>query len=207
MSDSNDGRAIPNLDWRSKDYLRDPKGHLADLVRDLFDPFPARVLAPMLGLPPGDVPMVANWVSVSARWVNHLLPPSELLEVEAAFRDLENYLLDLLRARRTNLGGDLLSELIREMEGSDEMQVVGMAAELNRAGMDTTRRRLTNTMYALLQHPQEWARLTANPERRSSTSSCAKRCRTASTLASRPPRARSASARTRASARRSPGWR
>ena len=136
----------------------------ADLVRDLFDPFPARVLAPMLGLPPEDVPMVANWVSVSARWVNNLLPTSELHEVEAAFRDLESYLLRLLRARRTNLGGDLLSELIREMEGSDEMHVVGIAAELNRAGMDTTRRQLTNTMDALLQHPKEWARLTANPE-------------------------------------------
>jgi cytochrome P450 len=136
----------------------------ADLVRDLFDPFPARVLAPMLGLPKEDVSMVADWVSVSARWINNLLPPSELLQVEAAFRDLETYLLGLLRARRTSLGGDLLSELIREMQGSDEMQIVGIAAELNRAGMDTTRRQLTNTMYALLQHPAQWARLTANPE-------------------------------------------
>jgi cytochrome P450 len=266
MSESNDGRAIPDLDWRSEDYLRDPKGQLtelardhtlarteagfavlrkdeartilreevpmstrhiseeispylaerskepllmragpdhirlrgmlgkvmrsrviedlrprireifntllddvvakreADLVRDLFDPFPARVLAPMLGLPLEDVPMVANWVSVSARWTNNLLREDELLEVEAAFRDLENYLLGLLRERRTNLRDDLLSELIREMKGADEMQVVGIAAELNRAGMDTTRRQLANTMYALLQHPKEWKRLTENPE-------------------------------------------
>ena len=33
MVESSDGRAIPDLDWRSEEYLKDPRGHLADLAR------------------------------------------------------------------------------------------------------------------------------------------------------------------------------
>ena len=134
-----------------------------DLVADLFHPFPARVLAPMLGLPLADIEMVSGWVSSSSRWTNIYNPPDTLAEIEQAWRSLEAYLLELLRERRNNLGTDIFSELIREMEGHRELEVVGIAMELTRAGMDTTRRQLANTLHALITHPSEWEKLKANP--------------------------------------------
>ena len=134
-----------------------------DLVAELFHPYPAMVLGPMLGVPMADIDRVSGWVTSSARWTNLLNPPDTLAGIEVAWRALEGYLLDLLRSRRANLGEDIYSELIREMDGHDELEIVGIAMEMTRAGMDTTRRQLTRTMHALLEHPAEWDRLVADP--------------------------------------------
>jgi cytochrome P450 len=135
----------------------------AELIADLFHPFPAQVLGPMLGVPAEDIDEVSGWVTRSARWTNVLNPPEALAGIETAWRALESYLLDLLKKRRQAPGADVYSELIREMDGHDELEIVGIAMELTRAGMDTTRRQLACTMYALLQHPLEWQRLVDNP--------------------------------------------
>ena len=134
-----------------------------DLVRELFHPFPAHVLAPLLGLPLKDIDMVSGWVDSSARWTDIFLPREKLADVEKAWRALEAYLLEFLRERRENLQDDMYSELIRAMEGHRELEVVGIAMELTRAGMDTTRRQLANTMMALLDHPAEWEKLSNDP--------------------------------------------
>ncbi len=136
----------------------------ADLVPELFDPFPARVITPMLGIPERDIPMVAEWVSTSAQWVNVLAPEAQLAEIEAAWRQLEAYLIEHYHRRRQNLGDDILSELIREMDGSKDEEIVGIAAEMTRAGLDTTRRQLAYTTYALIQHPEQWQKLSEDPE-------------------------------------------
>ncbi len=135
-----------------------------DLVADLFHPYPAQVLAPMLGIPMADIDQVSAWVTSSARWTNMLNPPETLATIETAWRALESYLLKLLEERRQAPGTDVFSELIREMDGHDELEIVGIAMELTRAGMDTTRRQLACTMYALIEHPEEWQRTIANPE-------------------------------------------
>ncbi len=136
----------------------------SDLVRDLFNPYPAHVLAPMLGIPYSDVDMVAEWVTISAKWTNILNPQSALADIESAWRKLEGYLLELLSERRRHLSHDVFSELIREMGDSEEEEVVGIAAELTRAGVDTTRRQLACTMHALLENPIEWRRLSDDPD-------------------------------------------
>jgi cytochrome P450 len=135
-----------------------------DLVADLFHPYPAQVLAPMLGIPIADIDQVSAWVTSSARWTNMLNPPETLAAIETAWRGLESYLLKLLEKRRKAPGTDVFSELIREMDGHDELEIVGIAMELTRAGMDTTRRQLACTMHALIEHPEEWQRVIANPE-------------------------------------------
>ena len=133
-------------------------------MADLFHPYPAQVLAPMLGIPLEDIEQVSGWVSSSARWTNILNPPETLATIETAWRALETYLLALLKERRLAPGTDVFSELIREMDGHDELEIVGIAMELTRAGMDTTRRQLTCTMHALLHNQAEWQRVTADPE-------------------------------------------
>ena len=135
----------------------------AELVADLFHPYPAKVLGPMLGIPDTDIAEVSGWVTSSARWTNVLNPPEELPKIETSWRSLEIYLLGLLEQRRSAPGEDVFSELIREMAGHDELEIVGIAMELTRAGMDTTRRQLACTMHALLEHPEQWQRVVANP--------------------------------------------
>lgn len=135
----------------------------ADLVAELLHPYPAQVLAPMLGIPMADIAQVSAWVTSSARWTDMLNPPETLSAIETAWRALESYLLDLLQERRRAPRGDVFSELIREMEGHAELEIVGIAMELTRAGMDTTRRQLARTMHALIEHPDEWDRVVADP--------------------------------------------
>ncbi len=135
-----------------------------DLVADLFHPYPAQVLGPMLGIPMVDIDQVSAWVTSSARWTNMLNPPETLAAIETAWRALETYLLGILKQRRQAPGTDVFSELIREMDGHDELEIVGIAMELTRAGMDTTRRQLACTMHALIENPAEWQRVVADPD-------------------------------------------
>jgi cytochrome P450 len=135
-----------------------------DLVTEVFDPYPALVFWPMLGIPPEDIPDVVQWVSESARWTDTLGHISEVPGIEQAWKKLEDYLGRILAVRRKQQREDIFSALIRAMEGYQDKEIIGVAAELTRASLDTTRRQLRNTMYAFLQHAGQWAKLAASPD-------------------------------------------
>jgi cytochrome P450 len=73
-----------------------------------------------------------------------------------------------LAARRGAPGDDLLSRLLRGEDGGadvdiDHADLVANAVLLLQAGHDTTMNTLTSGVYTLLQHPEEFARLKADP--------------------------------------------
>jgi cytochrome P450 len=137
----------PTIDGLIDDFEGD--GH-ADLVRQLFFPFPVLVIAGMLGLPPEDLSrfhrLAVELVSVS-------------FDVEVARRaglELAEYLLPFVAARRTSPGDDLLSLLIAADDAgahlSDE-DIVSFARLLLPAGAETTYRSSSNLAFSLLSDP------------------------------------------------------
>lgn len=135
----------------------------ADLVSDLCDPFVARVISPILGIPDEDIPMVAKWVGITSEWVNTQATNEDLSRIEYAWQELENYLLKILKEKRTNSSGDIFSELLEKMSEFGDLEIVGVAAEMTRAGYNTTRRQLACTLYALITNPSQWRKLVENP--------------------------------------------
>ena len=80
---------------------------------------------------------------------------------------LSKFLRTLIERKRDNPGEDILTGLIQaEEEGQSlsEDEIVGMVFLLIAAGFETTVELITNGVIALLQHPEQLARLRDNPD-------------------------------------------
>ena len=143
-----------------------PSSGVVDLRAEFTEILPGRVLGPMYGVPYEDTPELDEWINIGGRKLDALQSGVDIDIVEDANRKLHDYLRTLLHDRRRNLGTDMFSELIRaEVDGDrfSEDELVYLAGELASAGVDTTREQLPLTLLALLDHPEELARLVADP--------------------------------------------
>jgi cytochrome P450 len=132
----------------------------ADLVAAFTAPLPVRVIAALLGVPPGGEAEFRTWTE---RALGEPSPGQR-----AAFADLNGLLADLVAAKRRAPGDDLLSALVAVRDADDGRlsadELVGTAALLVVAGHDTTVNLLGNAVVALLHHPDQADLLARRPE-------------------------------------------
>jgi cytochrome P450 len=144
-----------------------PRGH-ADLMSDFAMPLPVTVIGQMLGVP-------ADGLQQFLRWSNLYLGVEEgdLARRPEAIGNIMAYLGDLIdrkSGRATSCGedGDLLDALIAVRDEGDRLshdELLAMAFVLLAAGHETTASLIGNGMLALLHHPDQLARLRAEPAR------------------------------------------
>jgi cytochrome P450 len=138
-----------------------------DVIGDLGAPLPAIVIAELLGVPAEDHPKFRRWATdiVSA--------PTAVasgLQVEAAQRAtdaLSDYLRAVIAERRKSPRNDLISALVAAQEDRDALsdaELLATSLLLLLAGHETTTNLIGNGTLALLQHPDELARVRAHPE-------------------------------------------
>ncbi len=144
-----------------------PRGEM-DVIADLALPVPATVICEMLGVPVGDRDRFTAWTAQATYGLAAgVLPPEMLAQAAAAGMSLAAYFQELIAARRTRLGDDLLSALIRAEEEGDRLspsELISQAIGLLIAGFETTIGLIGNGVRALLEHPAELAKLRARPE-------------------------------------------
>lgn len=142
-------------------------GDTVDLVKDVTDPYPARVMMPILGVPEEDVDRIDRWASDSVLIFDVARLTAQAPRIEASAREFVAYVHELVAARRGDLGTDIISELIRVQEsGEPELsqdELVMLVTSLIPAALDTTRGQLGFTMESLVRHPDQWAKLVADP--------------------------------------------
>src|SRR5215469_9117361 len=145
-------------------------GHELELVSQVAYPLPVRIICEMLGVPPGDHARFAAW---SARLVHSLQPnfgtvdEAGLLAAEEAGREFGEYFTELIAARRSTPGEDLLTKLIKAEDAGDRLTVeelIATAVLLLVAGHETTVGLISNLMLALLRHRDQFAAVVADPE-------------------------------------------
>lgn len=141
-----------------------------DLIADLAVPLPTAVIAEMLGVPPEDQDRFRVWstttVTAAMAVSANLLNAPDLQRVAAEMRAFTTYLRELIARKHTEPGPDLTSGWIRaqeEGESLDEDELLSMMFLLLVAGHETTVNLIGNGMLALLTHPDQLARLRANP--------------------------------------------
>ncbi|MFI6661586.1 cytochrome P450 [Streptomyces sp. NPDC050523] len=149
-----------------------------DFVADVSADFPINVLARLLDVPPEDNQQLIDWGN---RIIGNTDPDyaDVLLHSEESekYRDLPfrspasievfEYGRELARQRRGGEGTDLVSKLVNTMPRDG----VPLSAQdfdnyfllLVVAGNETTRHTITHSMLALLQHPEQLARLKDDP--------------------------------------------
>lgn len=139
-----------------------------DVVTDIARPYPTPIICALLGAPREDWHLFADWTEEVFKAFNF---QTELTfdesEIMRAWGELDAYVDDMVAARRDNLTDDLLSELIRaESDGDrlnlDELRM--LVAGFLMAGTDTTRNQLAASVQVLCEHPDQWAKLGAQPE-------------------------------------------
>jgi len=145
-------------------------GHELELVSQLAYPLPVRIICEMLGVPPADHARFASW---SASLVHSLQPSfgtvdeAELAAAEEAGREFGEYFTELIAARRSTPGEDLLTKLIKAEDAGDRLTVeelIATAVLLLVAGHETTVGLISNAMLALLRHRDQFAAVVADPE-------------------------------------------
>ncbi|MFJ9538277.1 cytochrome P450 [Streptomyces sp. NPDC101225] len=149
-----------------------------DFVADVSADFPINVLARLLDVPPEDNQQLIDWGN---RIIGNTDPDyaDVLLHSEESekYRDLPfrspasievfEYGRELARQRRGGEGTDLVSKLVNTMPRDG----IPLSAQdfdnyfllLVVAGNETTRHTITHSMLALLQHPEQLARLKDDP--------------------------------------------
>ncbi|HEX4222984.1 MAG TPA: cytochrome P450 [Pseudonocardiaceae bacterium] len=133
----------------------------ADLMAHVAQPLPVAVITGLLGVPVADGPRFVAWSNAIVKMYEH--EPSEAARdtAETAAAEFVAYLRELVRHRSTHLGEDMISDLVRGELTPDE--VVGTAVLLLMAGHEATVNVIGNGMHALLDRPDQWHRLVAEP--------------------------------------------
>ena len=135
----------------------------SDFVTGFAFPLPVTVIGELLGIPAADRPMFAELVRDWST-VLEVLTPQAVDRADAAASTVADYLADLATQRRDHPADDLISAMAAG--GGDKLtadELVTMAALLLKAGTETTTGLLSNGLVALLSHPDQAARLRAEP--------------------------------------------
>ncbi|MBW2290744.1 MAG: cytochrome P450 [Deltaproteobacteria bacterium] len=141
-----------------------------DLVADLARPVPATLICELLGVPVEDQEDFTQWTADATHGlltVRGLGDEATERRVQAAGDSLIGYFSGLIEERRKNLGDDLLSVLISAEEQGDKLsplELLSQSIGLLIAGFETTIGLIGNGLTTLIRHPEELAKLRANPE-------------------------------------------
>jgi cytochrome P450 len=159
-------------------HIRDLVGRLLDgararggleAIRDLAYPLPVTVIAEMLGVPTEDLDRFKAWSDeISAGLAGDVasLPDAVLRRVLDARNELADYFRAAVARRRQAPGRDLLTGLLRAEEAGTlltEDELLSTAVLLLVAGNETTTNLIGNGLLALLRHPDQMARVWADP--------------------------------------------
>lgn len=136
-----------------------------DLVSDFAFPLPTIVILEMLGIPPEDRERFRDWSSAL------VTPAMDAASMEKQMRELEaftDYLRALFQRRRELPRDDLLTALLQAEEDGErlsEQELFSSMVLLIVAGHETTVSFIGNALRALFAHPEQMARLVAEPHR------------------------------------------
>jgi cytochrome P450 len=137
-----------------------------DLMEALACPLPAIVLAELLGIPAERHRQFQQWTTTLIETidpVSHSLVSGDGI---VAREQMEAYLTAVIEERRTRPRDDLISGLVAAEQAADRMssyELLEMCLLLTIAGLETSANLIGNGMHALLAHPDQLARLRAEP--------------------------------------------
>ena len=143
-----------------------PQGRM-DVIADLAYPLPAIVIGEMLGAAPQDRDQLKKWSADLAAFLGNIRTVSETYEnAIKSVSELIEYLRELVYQRRKEPRDDLISALaLAEEEGDSftEEELYAMCVLLIFAGHETTTNLIGNGLLALLNNPDQLAKLRHDP--------------------------------------------
>lgn len=140
-----------------------------DAVVDFSGPFPVEVICTIVGVPEGDRQQIRHWTdSMLELEVGNPFPTAAGISASIA---LSEYMLELVADKRRHPSDDMIGHLIeaeveREdgaIERLDDTEVGQFISLLAAAGAETVTKLVGNGVMTFAEHPDELARLQADP--------------------------------------------
>ena len=153
--------------------------HLADLFEPiagggafeataaLTKPYPARMIAELMGAPQADADRLGVWANLIQGQFDPIKVANERESLERAAAEFVDYTRALLADRHDDPGDDLISQLIAAEEEGDRLsadEVVHLTSAILVGGVDTTQAQLAHALILFARHPDQWELLAERPE-------------------------------------------
>ncbi|MCW2679844.1 MAG: cytochrome [Frankiales bacterium] len=132
-----------------------------EFVSTLAEPLPSRAIAALLDVP-GDAPTLARW-SVLLQEVFKMRLAEVGPQVEQAYAEVREYVVDLLERRRAHPGEDLASVLATAGEKITDDEAAILVSSVISGGTDTTTAQLAHGLRLFAEHPDQWQALREDP--------------------------------------------
>jgi cytochrome P450 len=135
-------------------------------VAALAKPYPSRVIATVMGAPLADAGRLWDW----SNWIQRQFGMNVVQErprIERAVEEFYAWAEELLARRRGDPGDDLISTLIEARFEGDRLsdaELLNLVLNVLVGGVDTTQSQLAQALRLFAEHPEQWARLAAEPE-------------------------------------------
>lgn len=140
-----------------------PKDGHCDFVSTLAAPYPARMIAEIVGAPVADADRLGDW----AYWLQSTFDPTKIAahtdRIEQAAVEFDEYVRRLLR--RSADGEALIATLSQAVDAgaATEDECVHLIGSILIGGVDTTRAQLAHAVRLLAEHPAQWRALVEDP--------------------------------------------
>ncbi len=137
-----------------------------NFLTEIAGRIPAEIIARILGVPAADVPQFTRWVYSGIRGLP-MHDPAIRPEIERDLQSLVDYVQALLDDRREAPKADFLTQYVTAADEAGAMspeEIRAQIAGVILAGADTTRIGIASTLSQLLQHPEQWRAVCADPD-------------------------------------------
>jgi len=138
-----------------------------DLVAALAFPLPANIVFSLMGVPEQDYAQLKQWCGYRAALSWGRPAPEDQLEIVTSMAAYRRYMRSLVDLKVRTPGDDLASDLIAiHDEAPDRLtldEIASILFSLSFAGHETTTGLISNTVRRLLESPDRWDEIAAEP--------------------------------------------
>jgi 2-amino-4-hydroxy-6-hydroxymethyldihydropteridine diphosphokinase len=138
-----------------------------EFVAEFALPLPGIIIAEQLGLDTERLPTLKRWADALLDSACRPMPPDELRRTAETEVELQHHLAAVFEERRRAPRADLISRLVYErVEGDEPLsmhELQNIMHQLISGGFDTTTSAIAHGLWLLLRHPDQMAKLRANP--------------------------------------------
>jgi cytochrome P450 len=154
------------LDALIDDALQTADGDVIDMVSAITQQLPVMVICTLLNVPLEDAPRIKAWSGRIGKNRGGVVV-ADLMDAHAALAEFREYVYEILDNNRRNPQATDLVTAFMGAEGDDRLSADELMAQfvvLLFAGSDTTNALMANGLLALLERPDQWQQLVAEPD-------------------------------------------
>jgi cytochrome P450 len=139
-----------------------------DFLTEFAFPLPQTIICEMVGIPAADRDRFIAWTNDLTLLLSASLRTAEgIAHALESFEQMKGYFAELMAERRKQpIPGEVLSSLVIASEEQDRLtaeEVMNLVAFIMTGGYETTTHTLTDGMLLLLSHPEQLAKVRADP--------------------------------------------